>query len=69
MHLVPYVLKVDRDGTKWSSGGMVDARKNVKQLSNLCQHHSQGLHTGSSPVLTTMGKRYSESLIQDLNNE
>ena len=35
----------------------------------LCYEKStDAINTGSNPVLTTMSKRYSESLIQDLNN-
>ena len=51
---------------------MVDAIHTVslKQMPSMSDGRYGGTyHTGSNPVLTTMSKRCSESLVQDLNNE
>jgi hypothetical protein len=40
----------------------------MKNTTSQCVGKFQSVHTGSNPVLTTMSKRYSESLVQDLNN-
>jgi len=40
----------------------------MKNTTSQCVGKFQSVRTGSNPVLTTMSKRYSESLVQDLNN-
>ena len=58
-HLVPYVHKVDRNGT----------HSQVAEGTRDPSLKWKGKFTGSNPVLTAMSKRCSESLVQDLNNE
>ena len=41
---------------------MVNARKNVKQLSNLCQYHSQGLHYRFESCPDYKNKKYGKEI-------
>ena len=61
-HYCPDCFTYDDDDNlviKTQSGGVIGKRG--------AQNPSDHMVTGSNPVLTTMSKRYSESLIQDLN--